>query len=114
MEWSGLIQGVAGLLLGSGIASYIAWRKLRPEIRKTEAETAEIVGQAWQELLNPLREEIASLRKRVTELECEIQKRDEQRSADQLRIKELEDEVAILKSQIQELGHKPRTRRSPE
>lgn len=109
MDWAALILGAAGGLITAFFGGLIAWRKLRPDIEKTEAETNVLIGKAWQELLAPLREEISGLRKRVTELECEIQKRDEQRTKDQERIRELEAEVKELRKQIEELGHKPRT-----
>ncbi len=111
MDWAALILGAAGGLITASITAYIAWRKLRPDIKKTDAETAELIGQAWQDLLTPLREEIAGLRGRVSEMESEIKRRDKQRTADQKRIAELEAEVADLRQQIEELGHEPRTNR---
>ncbi len=107
--WVALILGAAGGLITASIGGLIAWRKLRPDIRKTDAETAGLVGQAWLDLLTPMREEIANLRVSVSELKKEIEARDEQRTADQKRIEELEAEVAELRKQIEDLGHEPRT-----
>lgn len=109
MDWAALILGAAGGLITATITAIIAWRRLRPDIEKTEAETTKLVGQAWLDLLASMRQELESLRLRVTLMEAEIKNRDEQRDQDRKRIKELEDEVAILKQQLRELGHKPRT-----
>ncbi len=111
MNWAALFLGAAGGLITASITAYIAWRKLRPDIRKTDAETAGLVGQAWLDLLTPMREEIASLRASVSELKQDIKARDQQRKADQKRIEELETEVAELRQQLDDLGHQPRIRK---
>ena len=109
MDWAALVLGAAGGLITATVTAIIAWRRLRPDIEKTQAETAKLVGQAWIDLLSSMSKEIEGLRIRITLLETEIHNRDEQRTKDRKRIKELEDEVAVLKHQLQELGHKPRT-----
>ena len=121
-EWLHLLIGFfsAGAFAAI-IAGFIAWRKMRPEIRqidattdKSEAEAAQIISQAWSGLLQPLRDEVGNLRKRVNDLETELQNRDELREKDRKRIQELEAKVHILEEQLIELGVHPKTRPIPK
>lgn len=115
-EWGHI---VIALISGAGafFAGYIALRKFKPEVKlldastdKTDAEAAQIISQAWSGLLQPLREEVSGLRKRVNDLETELQSRDELRDKDRERINELEEKVRILEAQLIELGVHPKTR----
>ena len=111
MDWNIILQGLLGGLIPAGIALLVAWWKLRSTKEKISAETESIIGDSWSDLVTPMREELSAIRARVREMEGKIQDRDVQREQDRQRITELEDEVTILKQQIIELGHKPRTRR---
>jgi len=102
---------------GAFFAGYIAFRKWKPEVKyldastdKGEAEAAHVISQAWMGLLQPLREEVASLRARVNTLETELQRRDDLRDKDRDRIRDLEDKVRILEDQLVALGVHPKTR----
>lgn len=120
-EWGAILVALLGSgLAGALINGYIAARKTGPEIRqidattdKSEAEAAQVISQAWSSLLQPLRDEVGSLRKRVNDLEIELQSRDAQRDRDRERIQELEQKVHILEDQLLEMGVHPKTRPTP-
>ena len=109
MDWIALTLGAVGGLITATVTAVLAWRRLRPDIEKTQAETAKLVGQAWIDLLTTMSKEVEGLRLRVSVLEKEIDKRDNQWEMDRKRIKELENEIAVLKHQLKELGQTPRS-----
>ena len=115
MDWLNLLVSLlAGGAVGAIVTQYIAVRKLKPEIDKTDAETAEIIGKAWQGIVDQLRadleharSEIASLRAAQAEMAVQLEERDQQRDKDRRLIRSLQKQVAALRAQIADLGHEP-------
>lgn len=71
--WITLILGVLG---GGGIAgltgAYVQVRKVRPEIKRSDTESAETVVQMAVNLLAPYEQSVKRLHERVDQLEAHI------------------------------------------
>ena len=89
------VEILVGAILGGG--GVIAFFKLRPENRRTDAETTRVITEMWETLYK-------QLERRVTELEG-------QHDADQTRIGELEAEVDDLRAWIEQQGLTPPPRK---
>ena len=80
--------------------------------KETEANTLRNRVKQLEDASQTKQAEIIALQERVTELEQAGLEKDRVIESQLNRIRELESEVGILKKQLEELGQKPRTKKS--
>ena len=99
-----LLGLLSGGVIGGLVANYIAIRKLRPEIKKVEAEVGEIEAKSWMLL-------IQAQGNRITILEEKLKERESQREEELQRIVDLEEEIDELRDWIKARGLVPPERK---
>ena len=104
-EWLHIVISIfSGGALAAAVTSYVLLRKLRPEIKKTEAEAGEIEARSWVLLVQAQGD-------RITTLEAKLKAREDEREAERKRVDDLEEEVDELRSWIKKQGLVPPERK---
>lgn len=114
MDIQHIITALIAALLGSGVTWFISLRKLRPEIRKmdaeaesTRAQAAEAQARAWNLLVENQRERLEQMNRRMDDLECSLREREKESHMRDKRIEELETELEnkefVIKQQKERL-----------
>ena len=104
-DWLHILIGLlSGGAVGGFVANYIAIRKLRPDLKKTEAETINLAAESWVKLVRAQDE-------RITALEAKLKAREDERERERQRIDDLEDEVEELRDWIKARGLVPPERK---
>ena len=104
-EWLHIVISIlSGGALAAAATSYVLLRKLRPDIKRTEAETGEIEARSWVLLVQAQGD-------RITALEAKLKAREDERERERQRIDDLEDEVEELRDWIKARGLVPPERK---